>query len=129
MKKTRIFALLLALVLTFSLLCTVASAASTTYVDGAGTVTVTTVKRPWYALFSSPKVTVKNIGNSSATVYLYNSNGQKKDAITTLKRGKSTTFSMKWNSTYTIAYSGHYTVGPYSDLKLTPNKYVREMWG
>lgn len=128
MKKTKRF-LALALVLVMALACSLsASAASYKRVSGSGYVTVETDKAPWYAFFCSPQITVKNVGKTTAHIQIYNEQGRCIKEVTALKAGKSHTFSLSKNQTFEVAYTGHYSVGPYSNLEISAKRYIKNIW-
>lgn len=124
----RLLALALLLAMTAALVCGVtASAASCKVVKGSGYVTVETGKAPWYAFFCSPQITVKNIGDSTATIFVENDRGRVVKQVTALKAGKSSTISLSKNATFYVGYSGHYSVGPYSNLEISAKRYIRSI--
>lgn len=127
MKTTkRILALGLVLAMVMVLVCGMtASAASYKVVRGSGCVTVETGKAPWYAFLCSPQITIKNSGSSTATIIVENERGKVVKQVTALKAGKSSTISLSKNQTFYVMYSGHYTVGPYSNLEISAKRYIK----
>lgn len=127
-KSRRFLALALVLAMVAVIFCGVtASAASYKSVRGAGCVTVETGKAPWYAFFSSPQITVRNTGSKTATILVENERGQLVKQVTALKAGKSSTISLGKNQTFTVLYSGHYTVGGGVSLDISAKRYIKSI--
>jgi len=103
-RASRIIALILVLVTVFSLLTIVASASC--YYGTNARYTVKTGSRPWYSILPAT-IVVENDGNSTMSVYIQNSQGQLVSILTSLKSGKSHTFSLKPNQTYTVYWVGN----------------------
>ncbi len=125
MMTKRISTFIVACLLLFSMLAMPSSAASTVSYKNvtAKTYTVKTKNAPWYK-FQGQKITVENTGSRAVTVIVYKTNGAIYKQVTCLKPNKSTTLSLKANSTYTLAITPHYSdYGKISGC-VSSNKYV-----
>ena len=120
----KISSIFIVLALLFSVSTTTVQAAGTAYFSKASykCYTVKTKKAPWYS-FSGQKITVNNTGNTAMTVIVYK-NGNVYKQLTCLKGGKSHTFSLGANTTYTISMTPHWSTGGPISGNVSSNKYV-----
>lgn len=127
MKKfARMMALCLAVVMACSLLCTVAFAGTSRSGTNITARVETAAKPHWWSL--NPTITVKNTGSGSMNVYVENSNGQIIKHLEALKAGKSQTFSLSPNSTYTVYWSGNALAGNwYGKGTVTAGRYIKDI--
>ena len=125
-KLARMTAVLLAVAMVCSLLCTVALAGTSKSGTNITARVETTAKPHWWSL--SPTVTVKNTGSGSMNVYVENSSGQVIKHLEALKAGKSQTFSLSPNSTYTVYWSGNALAGNWCGKgTVTAGRYIKDI--
>ncbi|MBQ9536095.1 MAG: hypothetical protein IJU78_09660 [Clostridia bacterium] len=130
MKKiTRITALILAVAMLTSMLSFVSFAGDSK--SGRNIcVTVETAKRPWYSLLPAT-VKITNTGRTPMTINVENSKGQllRNKCLTSLKPGKSHTFSLSHNTTYYFYWSGNAMGGSiYADGTLTTGRHIKAIY-
>ncbi len=120
----RFTAISLVFVMLFSLFAsTAAAAASVSFRNvSSKTYTVKTKNAPWYT-FKGQKITVENTGSTSMAVHIYK-NGVVYKSLVNLKPGKSHTFSLAKNTTYTLALTPHHLSGGRISGYVSSNKYV-----
>ncbi len=120
----RVTAITLVLTMLFSMFASTASAASSVSFKNVSykTYTVKTKNAPWYT-FKGQKITVENTGSTSMAVHIYK-NGVTYKSLVNLKPGKSHTFSLGTNTTYTLALTPHHLSGGKISGYVSSNKYV-----
>lgn len=106
MKKfRRAAAIVLVVICLVSMLSTVALAATSK--SGTNlTCTVVTSKRPWYS-FLNPTIKIKNTGTTPMNIFICDSNGRTVSNLIGLKAGKTHTFTLKCDQTYTVYWMGN----------------------
>lgn len=122
----RLSAIVMVFVMLFSFSSVSASAAKAVSFSNASskTYTVKTKTAPWYSFWYGQKVTVENTGSTTMTVIVYKPNGAIYGQVTSLKPGKEHTFSLKANSTYTLAITPHGWSGGRVSGYVSSNKYI-----
>ncbi len=118
-------AIALVFVMLFSMFASTAAAASAVSCRNVSSkvYTVKTKKAPWYT-FKGQKITVENTGSTSITIFIYKSNGVMYKNLVNLKPGKSHTFSLKENATYSLQLTPHAMSGGRISAHVSSNKYV-----
>lgn len=123
-KIAKIFCVVLSVILLMTTLATTVFAKEYYYGSGETTITVETGKRPWYSLLR-PTFTIKNEANYSITVEILDSKGKLVYHCTTLKAGKTySPLGLKYNETYTVLLSRHWTGGSKPVYSITEGRYI-----